>query len=55
MGIGTAPVILWFSDFHIQNLLTILAAWGSHQWEANHSSTAQKFHSCNENWQFITV
>lgn len=24
MGIGTVPFMLWFSDFHIQNLLTIL-------------------------------
>jgi hypothetical protein len=30
MGIGTVPVMLWFSDFRVQNLLTILTAWGSH-------------------------
>jgi len=24
VGIGTVPFMLWFSDFHVQNLLTLL-------------------------------
>lgn len=50
MGIGIVLFMLWFSDFHVQNLLAILTnSMGPSPMEAIHSLTAQKFYSCNEN------